>query len=313
MPLAQFICPDGQEIDIGQCLNQCRMSRRCLTLPTLIKIATSERPWDGHPSTTRLMNGTMLEYLRATTAYAIDPKSRSFALLGNDHHEKLAAAATGGAAVLAEAPQRDAMVPGTPDVLEVDENRPGYHILTDYKTYGSYRVAKMLGIEKIQTMSATEVYKTSGKWGKAGTPKRITGFKINLELGDMDDEKLQLNHYRVLLESRGYPISRIQVQVTVRDGGLQAAISRGVSDTIYLIDIPLMEDFQVESYFERKRLALVQAMDLRVAPQVCNDGESWGGRRCQDYCEVAKNCPKGHVELIKKAQKVLPDQQNIVT
>lgn len=312
MPLAQFICPDGQEVDVGQCLSQCRMAQRCLTLPTLIKIATSERPWDGHPSTTRLMNGTMLEYLRATIPYSIDPKSRSFALLGNDHHEKLAAASVGGAAVLAEVRQKDALVPGTPDVLEVDESIPGYHILTDYKTYGSYRVAKMLGIEKIQTISQTEVYKSSGKWGKAGTPKKITGFKIVPALGNTKDEQLQLNHYRVLLEAQGYPISKIQVQVTVRDGGLQAAMTRGVMDTIYLINIPMMTNYAVESYFERKRLLLVQAMDQKVIPQACNEDESWGGHRCQSYCEVAKHCIKGQVELLKKAQKERTGPQTIV-
>ncbi len=301
MPLAQFICPDGQEIDIGQCLNKCRMTQRCLTLPTLIKIASSERPWDGHPSTTRLQNGTMLEFLRATTPYAIDPKSRSFALLGNDHHEKLAAMAQ-GASVLAEQHQ-PGMVPGTPDLLEEDENRDGHFILTDYKTYGSYRVAKMLGMDKEHTFSTTETYKTSGKWGKAGSPKRINKFVIKPELADLEDEQLQLNHYRVLLETQGYPITKMQVQATVRDGGLQAARERGITGTIYLIDIPRMPDYQVESYFERKRIALVQAVTLGIAPQVCNDKECWGGRRCQDYCEVASSCPKGRIELAKRQQK----------
>lgn len=301
MPLAQFICPDDQKIDIGQCLNKCRMAQRCLTLPTLIKIASSERPWDGHPSTTRLQNGTMLEFLRATTPYAIDPKSRSFALLGNDHHEKLAAMAQ-GASVLAEQHQ-PGMVPGTPDLLEEDENLDGHFILTDYKTYGSYRVAKMLGMDKEHTLSTTEIYKTSGKWGKAGSPKRINKFVVKPELADLEDEQLQLNHYRVLLETQGYPITKMQVQATVRDGGLQASRERGITGTIYLIDIPRMPDYQVESYFERKRIALVQAVTSGIAPQVCNDKECWGGRRCQDYCEVASSCTKGRIELAKKQQK----------
>jgi len=301
MPLTQFICPDKQEVDIGQCLNKCRMTQRCLTLPTLINIVASERPWDGHPSTTRLQNGTMLEFLKATTPYAIDPKSRSFALLGNNHHDKLAAFAQ-GASVLAEAPQ-PGMVPGTPDILEEDENSDGHFILTDYKTYGSYRVVKMLGLEKTYSFSETEVYKSSGKWGKAGSPKRVASFNINPLLADLEDEQLQLNHYRILLEAQGYPITQMRVQATVRDGGLQAARERGITGTIYLIDIPRLPDYQVESYFERKRVALVQAVTSGMAPKVCNDKECWGGRRCQDYCEVASSCPKGEIELGKKRQK----------
>ena len=159
-------------------------------------------------------------------------------------------------------------------------------------------------MDKTYSHSKTEVYKSSGKWGKAGTPKRITSWTAKPELSETEDEQLQLNHYRVLLESQGYtPINKMRVQATVRDGGLKAAMERGVTNTIYLIDIPRMEDYQVESFFERKRIALVHAVTSGIAPAVCDAKESWGGRRCQDYCEVAPNCPKGKAELIKKAQK----------
>ena len=55
MPATKFQCPDGAEIAIGNCLATCRLGRRCLTLPTLIKIASGERPWTGTPSTTMLL------------------------------------------------------------------------------------------------------------------------------------------------------------------------------------------------------------------------------------------------------------------
>ena len=78
MPATKFICPDGEEITIGECLNKCRMAYRCLTVPTLLTIALSERPWDGTTSTTKLLNGTMYEYLKVVEEYAIKPKGRAF-------------------------------------------------------------------------------------------------------------------------------------------------------------------------------------------------------------------------------------------
>ena len=79
MPMTHFICPDGEEVSIPDCLSSCRMGQRCLTLPTLRKIAGSERPYNGKPSITMLMNGTMLEFLKIKVPYAVKPESRAYA------------------------------------------------------------------------------------------------------------------------------------------------------------------------------------------------------------------------------------------
>src|SRR4030042_1804166 len=88
MPLKWFRCPDSEVISVEECLDECRIEERCLTLPTLAYIS-KEREWNGVPSTTQLINGTMLEFLKLTQPYLIDPDSRAFSLSGTLHHSDL--------------------------------------------------------------------------------------------------------------------------------------------------------------------------------------------------------------------------------
>jgi len=293
MPVTRFICPDGVEVTVGECLVSCRMGRRCLTLPTLIKIASSERPYSTTPSTTRLHNGPMLEYLKATSEYAINPKDRAYALLGTEHHAQLAELSNPAHAEVKQGKE----ITGTPDIIEPDELVPGAYILTDYKTFGSFRVAKMLGVVKEKAKSTTEKYTKSGRWGKAGEFKNITTFRYDPAMVEYEQEQLQLNHYRTLLETAGWKISHMQIQVTVRDGGIQMARERGVTENIYLIPIPFMETDYINNYFATRAATLKGYMDGTVPREPCNDEENWGTRRCKDYCEVAENCTLGRQVL----------------
>lgn len=300
MPLTHFTCPDGQQIDIGSCLQSCRMGRRCLTLPTLLSIVTAERPPQDRPSITTLLNGTMLTFLKATMPYSVEPRSRAFILIGNDHHRKLAALAEGNS-TMAET-QQGSEITGTHDVLEPDEQDPSKYVLTDYKTYGSYRVAKMLGLRNREVQHPTEVYKTSGKWGKAGTPRKIKEWYHDETFVDMFDEEMQLNGYRMLLEEQGYPISRMQIQVTVRDGGVQIARERGIDQPMYMVDVKKLPDDVVWGFFQQQKQQLEQAFQQGHWDVPCNDRESWNGRRCIGYCEVAQYCPRGKQEKEKASR-----------
>jgi len=299
MPATKFRCPDGVSITIGECLVSCRLGRRCLTLPTLIKIASSERPYAGVPSTTRLLNGAMMEYLKATTEYTINPKDRAYALLGTEHHAQLAQFQ---GSWLSEKKQ-GTVITGTPDIIEPDELVPGKYILTDYKTYGSFRVQKCLGLASRKEKSKTERYVKSGKWGKAGEFKNITTWFVDPEKIDTHDEELQLNHYRLLLEEAGFPISYMQLQITVRDGGIQMARERGVTESIYLVPIPFLQDQYIKNLFSDAKNKLEGFLDGSRTLMPCNDEESWHLRRCQDYCEVAENCTQGQRVLNEARSK----------
>jgi len=291
MPLTHYICPDGQTVPVPQCLNKCRMGERCLTLPTL-KLLSAEREWNGKPSTTQLLNGTMYEFLKLTKPFSADPDSRAFMLSGSRHHKALEEAAIelGLPAEIALSVDRDIF-----DLLEVDED--GGLVLTDMKLWGSFRVAKVLGIVEVgkRPDPSGAKYKTTTQFGKAGSPRMVTVFQQIPSEADNWEAEMQLNNYRIMLEDLGIPIARMQLQVTVRDGGLQAANSRGVTRNTYRIPIPRLDDDEVREYFYNKAEDLIQAMETGEWTEPCSERESWEGARCAKYCEVWAYCTKGQL------------------
>jgi hypothetical protein len=286
--LEWFKCPDNKVTKVQDCLQQCKMEERCLTLPTL-KLMSTEREWNGIPSTTQLLNGTMMEFLKLTQPYAIDPDSRAFMLAGTKHHKALEEVAKE-----LELPSEIALNIDR-DIFDLIEQENGDYVLTDYKLWGSYRVAKALGIvtvgKKPDPSGAT--YKTSGKWGKAGSPKMVSIFQQIPQEADNWEAEYQLNRYRIMLEEAGIQISRMQIQATVRDGGLAVAFSRGIERNTYRIPIPRLDDQQVKEYFARKEKALLTALEQGHWDIPCDERESWEGNRCKGYCDVVMFCPKG--------------------
>lgn len=309
--LEWFKCPDGKIAPVKDCLSKCRMEERCLTLPTLTLMA-KEREWTGTPSTTQLLNGTMYEFLKLTQPYVVDPDSRAFMLAGTKHHTALEVVAK-ELGLPSEIPlniDRDIF-----DLLEPDKDYLAINkttsvgitslngletlghsfAITDYKLWGSYRVAIALGIVKVgqKPDPSGEVYKTSGKWGQAGTPKMVSVFQSMPQEADVFNEELQLNHYRIMLEELGIAISKMQLQVTVRDGGLAVAHSRGITRNIYRMPIQKLDNEEVIAYFTIKANNLRLALEQGKWEQPCDSRECWEGARCKGYCEVARYCVKG--------------------
>ncbi|KKL55430.1 hypothetical protein LCGC14_2255450, partial [marine sediment metagenome] len=133
--------------------------------------------------------------------------------------------------------------------------------------------------------------------------KSIKRFRRNPDKVDMENETLQLNNYRVLAESTGYKISRLELQITVRDGGTRMARDRGIFENIYYpVHVPLMSNDDVDYYFSGKRAMLLAHVNGDVMPSPCTPDERWDGKRCLDYCDVARFCPQGEHELIKSGR-----------
>ncbi len=289
--LEWFKCPDGEITPVKDCLTKCRMDERCLTLPTLTRIA-KEREWTGVASTTQLLNGTMYTFLKLTQPYVVDPDKMMFAIHGENVHTVLSDVAKelGLPAEVALNIDRDIF-----DLLEPED---GSWTLTDYKTWGSFRVAKALGI--VETGKKPDpsgaMYQKSGKWGAAGTPKMVSVFQRVPQEADNYDTELQLNNYRVKLEERGVKVGKLQVQILVRDGGLAVARSRGVERNSYLIPVKRLDDSDVYGYFLSKSKDLAVALEESKWTIPCDNRECWDSVRCRDYCEVALYCPKGLIE-----------------
>lgn len=264
MPLKYFKCPDGITRPINECLEKCaRPEGRCLSLPTLYELG-NPRTWTGNASTTQLLNPTRQEYLKITKDYAVTPQEMAFALLGTRHHHRLDVVAKKIEGLESEKKLTGAIT-GILDLLEPDERYPDKWKLTDYKTWGSFSVALIMGI------------KYNGEYERRQV-------------------ELQLNHYRIKVEPLGFPISRLFVQCTTRDGGTFTAKNNGVLDKMLMIEVAILDGFEVIEYFVTKDEALKLALEEDKIPPLCDFEERWKGRRCKgELCPIHMYCPEGAV------------------
>ena len=314
MPLRKFICPDKTQVTIKDCMKSCRMGTRCVSKVTLAVIRDNAREWKGLPSVTQLMNGTRMSFLQVTRDYAVEPRKQAYSLLGSAHHKLLEDQAK---KELGMVPEKRLDFNGISGQLDnLSQNDDGTYTLLDYKTYGSYAVARLLGITLEERLTG-EVYKRSGKNYKAGDPKRRKFPVLVSSAADNKKETFQLNAYRYIFENAlGIKIRNLELQVVVRDGNTMVAKNRGVTQEIYYpIMIPIIPDHVVESVFGPKRDELVAyaeryfsgpipPLDMeKVMPPVCNEEETWNGKRCISYCDVVEFCPEGRA--LRKFEQML--------
>jgi hypothetical protein len=194
--------------------------------------------------------------------------------------------------ILAEEHFDDGEVKGTPDCLEEDEFREGYYILSDYKTWGSYKVARALGMSHITIPllddKGNPVLYVRGK--KKGKQKFGKKFSVDPRSADVYAEALQTNRYRMLVEKNGFPVSRIQIQALVRDGGTWLAEDkRGLKNNIYMIDIPLLQNERVLKYYRKLSGEVEKARGTGYVRR-CSAWETWNGLRCERFCDVYYDC-----------------------
>lgn len=267
-----FICSDGTKKELDYCYNKCQ--DKCNPV-SFLRMVAQERKWEGVPSVTQLLNGTLESYLKLTVDYYVDPDSMAFAISGTKKH--------GNLEEHGENPEQHLVfegIQGTCDELVL--NCDGSYTLIDYKTSGSYKVAQCLGIAK---------EKIPDGFYKNGKEKfRSELVKIQ---GDWGDYAMQLNMYRIMLENiRGIKISDMKIFFIVRDGGTIAATSRGIEKNTYYESVPFMDDEEVLKFYIGKRDSLLNAMETGITPAICSQEERWFGRKCGKYCAVREQCPR---------------------
>ena len=212
MPLRGFKYPDGFTVSITDIKKgNVDIERMQVSLPTLLHMSSDRDP-NRKPSTTELIQGTCQSYLQRTQDYYIYPDDYAFSLAGTLHHLKLEESSSVLDRLGSEIALESNGITGIVDLYDKDTRT-----LIDYKFSGSYKIAKCLGIQVRHGHHPTEVYQRSGRWGKAGTPKRVKEFYIDKDTADMEDWGWQVNFYRYLLEQNGYPVDSMYVQATVRD------------------------------------------------------------------------------------------------
>jgi hypothetical protein len=285
MPAIGFKYPEGDTISFEDALSNKKLDveRMGVYLTALQEMAKQRDP-DRKPSVTELINGTCQSFLQRKEEYYIDPQEHAFSLAGTMHHKILEDnASTDEAEISLEGID----ITGIVDLYDSTTKT-----LVDYKNTGSYKASQVLGMEfYLEDDPSGAVYKRSGRWGKAGTPKKVKRFFPNPKKADLGDWALQINMYRFMLESTGKQVDKMYVQMTVRDGGLIAARDRGVERNIYLVEVPYIHNDHLMDFFKEKRDRLIEALESNTMPNKCNDKETWDGIKCQRFCDVRHLCP----------------------
>ncbi len=248
-------------------------------------------------STTELINGTQLAYLRLTEEYYVSPEDRAFMLHGTMVHAALTV--DDDYSLIEEKLLGEGTdVTGIFDIYELEI---GVAKLIDRKTAGSYKVAKALGLYQ-ESVATGGVYKSGQRKGLPRT-KKVT--RQSDEHIDRWEWELQLNMYRIQFQRQGFPVHRLMIECIPRDGGTHIAKSRGVNRNLYLFDINILPDEQVLEYFKRKRRALLFALRYGWT-KPCTGEENWEGIRCARFCEVAQYCPLGQYLIEEKEKLLMP-------
>lgn len=253
--IKNFICPDGGLQPPKECLNKCRMPERCSSLDFLEICADESHSAPDQLTCTKGLRDYRELYLLVNCDYDIEPESRTYAVLGTRSHQRL---------------EKDVVknlylgidgITGRLDAYEVDTET-----IVDHKTWGSYKVAKTLGIT-IENKLIVRV------------PK--------------DDWELryQLNFYRIAMERKGYPVKKLKCEVFVRDGNLWIAKNRGIVKPKYFIDVPFEDDEKIIKFYTEKNRKFHEYLKNKELPPLCHDRYSWNGNKCKNYCDVRKQCP----------------------
>lgn len=284
MPASRFICPDGNQIEISNCLQSCRLQQRCMLLPTLRAIAQSvNRNIQGF-TVTELIGGVREMYLKKTFEYAVDPMKRVYALHGTAAH-RINEGHTEGE-IFSEERLNGEACSGQFDMFGslLDDSDA---TLGDIKVTSSYKLMRALGMYKVDVPTG-DIYKSGSRKGQAKTVKewRTGGVR------HLFDWAVQVNYYRILLEAQGFEVNRMVIQALCRDSGLRIASERNINQPVYLIDIHRISAPWIKRYLEEKAKMLQRALDSNVMPELCTPREAWHGRKCAGYCEVAGFCDR---------------------
>lgn len=292
MPITMFRCPpDEGVIKVKECLKPggCRLNKRCSTLPYL-RMVSKSRDWRGvTPSAAG--NGPRHIGLKEVINYAVNPYEMSFAALGTGVHGKLSVHHLVKGFV-SEQGFDDKLIKAIPDLLEPDEDNMGFYILYDYKTFGSFKVTKALGLvpdkenPKLNKKGELTYYKSGYKKGKVRY-----NVKQDKDAVDIHDAELQLNRYRIVVEENGYPISSMYIQAIVRDGNTYIAKSREIHEPVYMIPIKRLDNKYVLDFYASLQAECDEFFETGWIRR-CSAWESWDGRKCKNinYCPVIPEC-----------------------
>ena len=282
MPAKWFTCPNGNQVEIKECLKGCPNGERCMVVPGL-KAVGKTRAFYGLPSVTQLLQPTLSAYLAIKYDYAINPMNAIASMIGTQSHSLMENNSPNG--WLSEVRLADDICSGQFDAVDLRNKT-----LIDFKFFGAYRVAGALGYR--------------GRWQKVGQyvkgkNKGQDKWQMVYEPGgvrDILEIAIQLSYYRKLLADHGIDVDKIKVQMFVRGGLDKVAQSYGLTRMSYVIPIFPLPIRHVRKFMQIKHDRLMNALESGICPPVCSESERWSSKsrpdyKCHNYCNSNINCP----------------------
>lgn len=217
--------------------------------------------------------------------YPVNPQDNIAAIFGTGIHAFLESHINDGQIAEQRLTSPDGSYTGQFDCYD-KENQ----ILYDTKTYGSFKTAHLFGLVKHEEPVLDE---------NGNQKKYKNGRKMVRRWFTRDghrscfDVAVQLNAYRIMVEALGYPVKEMMVEVITRDSGSGQAIQRGVTEASQLALIYPISDSWVKMFMAAKSKALREAIEKDELPKPCSYRETWGGMKCQRYCNVWMFCELG--------------------
>ena len=312
-----------------------RTADKYAPLPYIMAIAAERHYRKDVISVTTGLNGNRLNWLQRFVNYTINFDSTAFRALGVSVH-----------ALLENEDVSPILDCSVEQRIEFDRITGRYdlwyeldrRVLVDYKTVGSFAIVDALGVvesgrkPKLDADGNQEYYQRNGKGYKAGDPKTEKVYTYNIKRGNNLKYRMQGTMYKILLGRSGVPIDEYRVFFIVRDGGLSATYSRGVSKRSYYVQFPFLDEGKTLQFYRDRRDELVslteqteklvsgdysnekfvdavKKSDMEI-PAPCSPEEAWDGRRCSGYCSVASVCKDFGCPYIKGGKKIDEELRN---
>lgn len=205
-------------------------------------------------SVTRLISPVQMVTLQRIHAseLAMDVAEAAFMVMGTAVHALLEKAAQSGRLAGFVERRYQARSANWYVTGKIDHFDPATGILTDYKTCGAFAIRM---------------------------PK--------------EEWEAQLNVLAWLLRQNGHTVNKVQVSAFIRDH-MKSKVGKEKgypANPIPTIDIPLWDGTRV-SQFIVDRLHAFEAAWYDGVLGFCSKEETWSGRRCKDWCAVARFCPQ---------------------
>lgn len=274
MSLAGFKCPKGHNegrVPFSFCENEC--PKRCYPLPLLMSFAGDREVVPKVYSVTELTKPRQQVYYSRNFDYWVSPESQVWMTFGTGIHKAIEMGydriKDKDKHVIEKKCEVVLHTPMGEATLRgtPDHIDPSENTLYDYKSSGSFQVKKL-----------REAVLDGSAWFD-------------------EDYFCQTNLYRAFFCPE---ITRIRLVCLVKDW---TARMTGEMDRIEFIDVPVANVDEVKVWaVDRIATFLMDELDPKGIAK-CGPKDTWGGRRCKEYCNAADNCPQvGKSEKVGKGE-----------